>query len=44
MLKNEWPKNPKLWERFAYLCPISGVDWVTWEWCGVAGWRYVGRL
>lgn len=40
----EWPINPRLWEQFSYVDPISGCGIVTWEWCGIAGWRYIGMI
>ena len=39
----EFPKNPRLWQRVTFLCAISGCTYYTYEWCGVAGWRFVSR-
>ena len=41
--KLEWPKAPELWDRFVYIDPIGGATHVVYEWCGVAGWRFVER-
>ncbi len=41
--KVNWPANPRLWQRFTYLDGISGCTYITYEWCGVAGWRFVER-
>lgn len=35
------PKNPRLWQCYSYVSPSSGCTVVTFEWCGVAGWRFV---
>ena len=29
-MKIQWPTHPKHGDRFCYLCPISGADYVEW--------------
>jgi hypothetical protein len=36
-----WPANPKLFEQVGYINPFGGASWLIYEWCGVAGWRFV---
>lgn len=31
-MKIEYPQNPKLGEKFSYICPISGAEWVDVYW------------
>lgn len=41
--KGEWPSNPPLWSKITYVDPIGGATYIVYEYCGVAGWRFVSR-